>query len=210
MKTAVKGISEFLEFLKNEHFMEIIERSQTSMTDEVFLSKFNPEVINSIAIESMEELFKYSSHKVGAYFMEADSINEKLDSSHKFCKILIEAEQKKLISKHITDFTSQADEALNIVNELNTYYSEKQNSSIKSLFNNYKELEIQLKEQEEELVKITKDSQHFAYAASHDLQEPLRMVTSYLQIVSSRYKDKIDAEGAEFIGFALDGSARMK
>ncbi|HRG51274.1 MAG TPA: ATP-binding protein [Bacteroidia bacterium] len=210
MKTAVRGISEFLEFLKNEHFMEIIEQSQTSMTDEVFLSQFDPQTINSIAIQSMEELFNYSSHKAGAYFKKGEQADTGTDASYEFCKILIEFEQKKLISKHITNFTSQADEALNIINELNTYYSEKQNISLKSLFANYKELEIQLKEQEAETAKITKDSQHFAYAASHDLQEPLRMITSYLQIVSSRYKDKIDAEGAEFIGYALDGSARMK
>lgn len=211
MKTAIRGISEFLEFLKNEHFVEIIEQSQTSMTDEEFLSKFDPQTINSIAIESMEELFNYSSQRAGAYFKKPEPPTEKkLDASLEFCKILIESEQKKLISKHITNFTSQADEALNIVNELNTYYAEKQNIALKSLFTNYKELEIELKKQETEVEKITKESQHFAYAASHDLQEPLRMITSYLQIVSSRYKDKIDAEGAEFIGYALDGSARMK
>ena len=210
MKTAIKGISEFLEFLKNEHFIEVIEHSQISMTDEVFLSKFNPETIHSIAVESMEELFEYASHNVGVFFKEKEIDVTESNAHHEFCKILIEAEQKKLISRHITDFTSQADEALNIFNELNTYYSEKQNTSLKTLFNNYQELEIQLKKQEEELTKVIKDNQHFAYAASHDLQEPLRMITSYLQIVSSRYKDKIDAEGVEFIGFALDGSARMK
>lgn len=210
MKTAIKGINEFLEFLKNEHFIEVIEHSQISMTDEVFLSKFNPDTIHSIAVKSMEELFEYASHNVGVFFKEKEIDVTESNAHHEFCKILIEAEQKKLISRHITDFTSQADEALNIFNELNTYYSEKQNTSLKTLFNNYQELEIQLKKQEEELTKVIKDNQHFAYAASHDLQEPLRMITSYLQIVSSRYKDKIDAEGVEFIGFALDGSARMK
>lgn len=211
MKTAVRGISEFLEFLKNEHIMEIIEQSQISMTDEAFLSKFDPQTIHSIATESMEELINSSSHHVGAYFKKTGpAIDNQRDTSIGFCKILIESEQKKMISKYLTDFTNQADEALNILNELNTYYSEKHDVLLKSLVNNYHELKNQLKEQEAEIEKITKDSQHFAYAASHDLQEPLRMVTSYLQIVSSRYKDKIDAEGFEFIGYALDGSARMK
>ncbi|HET6227647.1 MAG TPA: ATP-binding protein [Bacteroidia bacterium] len=211
MKTAIKDISEFLEFLKNKHFMDIIERSQTSMADEIFLSKFDPETIHSIATEALEELIRHASHKMGTYFKDTSEVIEnKTNPAKEFCKILIEVEQKKLILKHISNFTSQVDEALNIVYELNAYYSEKHNDSVKSLFSNYKELETQLKEQEEELIKVTKDSQHFAYAASHDLQEPLRMITSYLQIVSSRYKDKIDAEGAEFIGFALDGSVRMK
>lgn len=210
MKTAVRDISDFLDFLKNQHLMEIIEQSQT-MADEVFLSKFDPETINSIATKAMEELLKHASfHPVGTYLKQVETIGNKIDASHEFCKILIEAEQKKIISKQIINFTSQADEALSIVNELNSYYSEKQNTALKLLFNCYKELQNQLKEQEEEIAKVTKDSQHFAYAASHDLQEPLRMIISYLQIVSSRYKDKIDAEGVEFIGYALDGSARMK
>lgn len=72
------------------------------------------------------------------------------------------------------------------------------------------QLEQRVAQRTLELKRSNDDLEQFAYVASHDLQEPLRMVTSYLQLLQTRYQERLDADAREFIAYAREGAERMQ
>ncbi|UHQ98994.1 ATP-binding protein (plasmid) [Natrinema zhouii] len=83
------------------------------------------------------------------------------------------------------------------------YELEKRNEKLK-------QTEKRLEQAVTELEASNERLEEFAYAVSHDLQEPLRMVTSYLKLLENRYGEEFDEDGEEFIEFAVDGAERMR
>ena len=71
-------------------------------------------------------------------------------------------------------------------------------------------LNLEFENRAKELTLVNKELEYFAYIISHDLQEPLRMITSFLTQLEKKYNDKLDEKGKKYIFFAVDGAKRMK
>ncbi len=82
--------------------------------------------------------------------------------------------------------------------------------SLRQLYKQLQEANAVLEQRSQDLARSNAELEQFAYAVSHDLQEPLRMISSYLALLKRRYVDNLDEKGLEFIAYAVDGAQRMQ
>ncbi len=139
-----------------------------------------------------------------------DVFNEAVDSpSYKFYHLAIETQE----SQHFETYYPPIDSWF----EVSAYPSSFGLSVYFKDITQRKKSELQLKnmnakleERAKQLTAINQELEQFAYIASHDLQEPLRMVTSFLSLLEKKYNSTLDDNGRKYIHFAVDGAVRMR
>jgi len=158
---------------------------------------------------SAAETYRYNSPeemigiKAATFYKNPDERVEVLEKLNKYGKI--ENNEIEAIRKDGTTFIASQNAQF--------YYDDQgEIQGIETLVRDItekKQAEIEINKGLKKLEQSNKELEQFAYITSHDLREPLRMITSFLQLLKRRYKDKLDQDANEFIDFAVEGAKRL-
>ena len=124
---------------------------------------------------------------------------------------VVEMDKKGFINFEIVHVTKEGKKIpVEIYGHIINYHGQKVYLTVSRDITERKKAEEQLKNMINELERSNQELQQFAYVSSHDLQEPLRTITSFTQLLERRYKGQLDSDADEFMGYIVDASIRMK
>jgi PAS domain S-box-containing protein len=181
------------------------------------LAENSPDIISRLDKELRYKYINHGSNTLG--LSSANLIGKKLEDIaplNGIIKIWVESAIKVLKTGEIQEMEFEFPS----IHGLKFFHSyivpEYNNGEIESLIvvshdiTQRKQLEEELKETVKELRHSNDELQQFAYVASHDLQEPLRTITSFTQLIERRYKNRLDSDADEFIEYIVDAAKRMQ
>lgn len=151
-----------------------------------------------------QQVFDYSVAKAdGSHSYEARMA---VSGKDEVLTVIRDVTERKLYEMTLVDTQSRLE---TMVNE-RTLELKKTNEQLQNEIAERAKAGQELQQALEDLERSNRDLQQYAYVTSHDLQEPLRMVGSYLGLLAERYKGSLDSDADEFITFAVDGANRMR
>jgi PAS domain S-box-containing protein len=150
-----------------------------------------------------EHIHPEDKQRVILYYLDslADPSNQLFDSEYRFLRK--DGEVLSLLDR-ATIIRDTSGKAIRVVGAIQDITPRKQYEE------SLRKLNEELAKSNHELGLSNKELEQFAYVASHDLQEPLRMITSFMGLIEKRYANLLDEKGIQYINFAVDGAKRMK
>lgn len=187
-------------------------KAPSSQTGAEFRLLVDQTSIAMIVVRTADNVIEYGNQAANAMFTVENMVGEKLDSlgnASELIRLMEEAQAGKATIRDIQFTRAGASWAAGSAQVIT--WADKPAVAISLMeITSRKKLEAELRASVENLATSNADLEQFAYIASHDLQEPLRMISSYMTLLKQRYQGKLDSDADDFISYAVDGATRLQ